>query len=191
MGAAVWAWILRTFRRLTGQLRRQAVLANMVEADVILASPGTLRLSPVALVYRMLLRATYVHSMLYLGHGRMLHTTSRDGVVVAPVPRTIYRRHRYAVHRVPHLRPAERRRVVEEALKLRTMKLDQSALVTNIPARLFALRRPLIRLEKNRLWCSKLIVRAYDTAGVQLVPPDRRETVTSEDLSRSPMLVRL
>jgi hypothetical protein len=167
------------------------MLANMVEADIILASPRTLRLSPIALVYRMLLRARYVHSMLYLGQGKMLHTTSRHGVVVSSVPRTIYRRDRYAVFRVPYLRVRERRRVVKEALKFRSKKLDQPALVTNIPSRLLALRRPLIRLEKNRLWCSKLIERAYAAAGVELVTAEKRDTVTSEDLARSQALVRL
>jgi hypothetical protein len=188
---AVWEWIVTTVLRLTGELRRRALLANMVEADIILASPRTLRLSPIALVYRMLLRATYVHSMLYLGKGRMLHTTSRHGVVVSPVPRTIYRRNRYAVYRVPYLRARQRRRVVEQALKFRAMKLDKPALVTNIPSRLLALRRPLLRLEKNRLWCSKLIERAYAAAGIELVAPDRKDTVTSEDLACSPALVRL
>jgi hypothetical protein len=191
LAGAVWTRIVRTSRRLTGELRRQAVLANMVEADIILASPRTLQLSPLALAYRVLLRAKYAHSMLYLGHGKMLHTTSRHGVVLAPAPRTIHRRSRYAVYRVPELRVEERRRIVAEALKLRPMKLDQAALVTNIPARLFALRRPLIRLEKSHVWCSKLIERAYAAAGVELVPPNQKETITSEDLSRSPRLVKL
>ena len=71
------------------------------------------------------------------------------------------------------------------------MKLDQPALVTNIPSRLLALRRPLVRLEKKRLWCSKLIQRAYAAAGIELVAADKKDTVTSEDLASSPALVRL
>lgn len=186
--AAAWAWIVNTFRRLSGELRRGAVLANMVPGDIILASPRTIKLSPIALAYRLLLRSRHVHSMLYLGGGRMLHTTDRHGVVIAPVPRRIFKRDRYTVLRAPSLRPEERRQVVQEALKSIDAKLDRAGMVTNVPARLLGLRKPLVRMERNRLWCSKLIERAYAAAGVELVPPEVKENVTSEDLSRSPWL---
>jgi hypothetical protein len=163
----------------------------MVPADIILARPRTIHLSPVALAYRLLLRAEYVHSMLYIGRGKILHTTSRHGVVVAPAPRTIYKRDRYSILRHPRLTASQRSQVVEEALRLRGARLDYPALVTNVPARLTGLRKPLVRLEANRLWCSRLIVRAYSAAGAEIVPPDRAENVTSEDLRHSPLLVRL
>jgi hypothetical protein len=172
-------------------MRRAALLGNMVPADIILARPRTLSLSPIALSYRLLLRAEYVHSMLYIGRGRMLHTTSRHGVVVAPVPHTIYKRDRYTILRHPRLNAMQRAKAVKEALQLRGARLDYPALVTNLPARLVGLRKPLLQLETQRLWCSRLIVRAYSAAGVQIVPPERAENVTSEDLSRSPLLVRL
>ncbi|MGD2154805.1 MAG: hypothetical protein PVG79_16170, partial [Gemmatimonadales bacterium] len=168
--SAVWAWIVRLYDRLSGELRRRAVVAKLQKADIILASPRTLRLSPVALIYRLFLRSQYVHSMLYLGGGKIIHTTGRFGVVVAPLPRKIYRRDRYTVLRAPQLRPQQRQQVVAEALKLRGRKLDRSGLVTNVPARLFGLRKPLLRLEKDRVWCSRLIWQAYSANGIDLVP---------------------
>jgi hypothetical protein len=162
-----------------------------VPADIILARPRTLSLSPIAFAYRFLLRADYVHSMLYIGRGKVLHTTSRHGVVVVPTPRTIYKRDRYAILRHPSLTDGDRARVVDNAMQLHGMRLDYPALVTNVPARLAGLRKPLVRLETNRVWCSRLIVRAYADAGVDIVPPDQVEHVTSEDLVRSPLLVRL
>jgi hypothetical protein len=172
-------------------MRRAAVLGNMVPADIILASPRTLRLTPVALAYRLFLRSEYVHSMLYVGRGRMVHTTTRQGVVLAPVPRSIYKRDRYTILRAPALGARQREQVVEAALRARGTKLDVSGLVTNIPSRLLGLRKPLLRLERNRLWCSMLIARAYAAAGLNLVPPEQRENVTSEDLRKSPVLVRV
>jgi hypothetical protein len=163
----------------------------MVPGDIILARPRTLSLSPGALVYRLLLRAEYVHAMLYVGAGRIVHTTTDQGVVVAPVPHTIYRRDRYAVLRHPWLDERQRARIVEAALERRGTRMDHAGLLTNVPARWIGLRKPLIRLERNRLWCSRLIVQAYAAAGAVVVPPERTENVTSEDLARSPMLVRL
>jgi len=189
--SALWAWIVKLYNHLSGELRRRAVLAKMQKADIILARPRTLRLSPVALIYRLFLRSQYVHSMLYLGGGRIIHTTARSGVVVAPLPRKIYRRDRYTILRARYLRPQQRRQVVDEALKLRGRRLDRTGLVTNVPARLFGLRKPLLSLEKNRLWCSKLICQAYSATGINLVPQDNVETITSEDLSRSPRLERI
>ncbi len=189
--AAVWAWIVKTYQRLSGELRRRAVVANMLQADIILASPRTVRLSPIALTYRLLLKARYVHSMLYLGGGKILHTTARHGVEVAPVPRGIFKKDRYTILRAPQLRAEERQRVVREALKMTDKKLDRAGLVTNIPAKLFGFRKPLLRMEKNRLWCSKLIHRAYSSSGIDLVPADVTENITSEDLHRSPLLKKV
>ncbi len=191
LSSAVWRWLVRSYRYLTGELRRRAVIARLQRADIILASPRALRLTPVALIYRLFLRARYVHSMLYLGDGKVIHTTTRFGVVIAPLPRKIYSEDRYTILRMPDLRPEQAWRVVREALSFRGRKLDQAGLLTNVPARLLGLRRPLLRLERNRLWCSKLIQRAYSAAGVDLVPQARAETITSEDLSRSPLLKKI
>jgi len=189
--SAIWAWMVRLYDQLSGELRRRAVMAKLHKADIILARPRTLRLSPVALIYRLFLRSQYVHSMLYLGGGKIIHTTGRYGAVVAPLPRKIYRRDRYTILRAPQLSPQQRQQVVAAALKLRGRKLDRSGLVTNVPARLFGLRKPLLRLEKDRLWCSRLIWQAYSANGIDLVPQDNIETITSEDLSRSPHLERI
>lgn len=189
--SAVWAWIVKAYNQLSGELRRRAVVAKMQKADIILASPRTLRLSPVPMIYRLFLRAQYVHSMLYLGGGKVIHTTARSGVVVDPLPRKIYKRDRYTILRARHLRPKQRQQVVAEALRLRGRKLDRAGLVTNVPAKLIGLRKPLLRLEKDRLWCSKLICQAYSANGIDLVPQNNIETVTSEDLSCSPLLERI
>jgi hypothetical protein len=99
---------LDAVRRLSRRFRRAAVMGNLAVADIILASPRTLRLSPMGLAYRLFLRSRYVHSMLYLGRGKVLHTTTREGVVVASVPGKIFDRRRYAVFRASHLTMDER-----------------------------------------------------------------------------------
>jgi hypothetical protein len=184
-------WLVNAFSRMSGDLRRRTVIAKMQKADIILASPRTLRLSPVAFMYRVLLQAQYVHSLLYIGEGKILHTTTKHGVIIAPVPRKIFKKDRYTILRAKHLRAEQRQQVVTEALKLKDKKLDYAGLVTNIPARLFGLRKPLLKLEKNRLWCSKLISQAYSAIGIELIAPDHAENLTSEDLSRSPLLEKI
>lgn len=189
--APVRKWLVNAFKHMSGELRRRAVIAKMQKADIILASPRTLRLSLFAFLYRLLLRAQYVHSMLYIGEGKILHTTTKYGVVISPVPHKIYKKDRYTILRAPHLRGEQQAQVVTEALKLRDKRLDYAGLVTNIPARLFGLRKPLVMLEKNRVWCSKLIYQAYFASGIELVAPEYKENLTSEDLSHSPLLEKI
>jgi hypothetical protein len=184
-------WFVNVFNRMSGELRRRAMIAKMQKADIILASPRTLRLSPVALMYRVLLLAQYVHSMLYIGEGKILHTTTKYGVVITPVPRKIFKKDRYTILRAKSLRAKQRQQVVTEALKLRDKRLDYAGLLTNVPARLFGLRKPFVMLEKNRLWCSKLIYQAYFASGIELVGPKHKENITSEDLSHSPLLEKI
>ncbi len=188
-----WIRGLRTFADRVGvTVRRRAVLSRMKKADVVLASPRFGSLSPIALMYRLLLGSHYVHSMLYVGGGRMVHTTARHGVVVGRMPRKVFDRDRYAIYRARDLTANERERIVAEALQSLDRKLDPAALVTNIPSRWFGLRHPLWRLEKNRVWCSKLIAEAYRAgASVELVPKKQAGTITTEDLSRSPALERV
>ncbi len=188
-----WIRGLRTFADRVGvAVRRRAVLSRMKKADVVLASPRFGSLSPTALMYRLLLGSHYVHSMLYVGGGRMVHTTARHGVVVDRMPRKVFDRDRYAIYRARDLTANERERIVAEALQSLDRKLDPAALVTNIPSRWFGLRHPLWRLEKNRVWCSKLIAEAYRAgASVELVPKKQAGTITTEDLSRSPALERV
>ena len=187
----VWSWVVATYARLTGELKRQAVIARLQKADIILASPRTSRLPPLALAYRLLLGAQYVHSMLYIGGGRIIHTTSRHGVVVGRVPRGIYRRNRYAVYRAVGLDERQRGRIVAEALKWKGKRLDYAGLVTNLPSRLFGFRRALISAERERIWCSRLVASAYLEAGVEIVPRERLASVTSEDLAHSPIVRRV
>jgi len=82
----VWRRFKDRVRRLTGQWRRTVAISGMLEADVLLASPRTLRLSPIAMIHRLVLGARYVHSMLYVGAGKVLHTTPRKGVTIDRVP---------------------------------------------------------------------------------------------------------
>ncbi len=188
-----WIRGLRTFADRVGvAVRRRAVLSRMKKADIVLASPRFGSLSPTALMYRLLLGSHYVHSMLYVGGGRMVHTTARHGVVVGRMPRKVFDRDRYAIYRARDLTANERERIVAEALQSLDRKLDPAALITNIPSRWFGLRHPLWRLEKNRVWCSKLIAEAYRAgASVELVPKKQAGTITTEDLSRSPALERV
>lgn len=178
--------------RLVGSARRQALLARMRPGDVVLASPRLRRLSLTAFLYRVFLRSRYVHSMLYIGEGRMIHTTARHGVVADRLPRRLFDREKYAVYRAPDLDDEQRQRIVDWALQRLQDGLDHAALVSNIPSRWLGLRSPLVRMEENRLWCSKLIADAYrEGAGIALVPPKQAGTITTEDLSRSRALQRL
>ena len=183
--------LVHLFVRLSGQMRRRTVIARMRKADIILASPRTIRLSPINLMYRLVLRAQYVHSMLYIGDGKMIHTTTRHGVLIVPVPRKIFSKNHYTILRGKDFRAEQREQVVQEALKLRGKRLDYLGLISNIPTKVLGFRKPLLQLEENHLWCAKLIYTAYAAAGIELVPPDKRENVTSEDLSRSLLLERI
>jgi len=184
-------WLKRFMGELSGRFRRRAFMGKLEEGDIVLASPRTMRLSPVALTYRLLLRSHYVHSMLYIGQGQIVHTTTRGGVVVDKLPRKIFRSDRYAAFRVRGINKSQRSQVVREALKWRYRKLDHAGLVTNVPSRLLGLRKPIMRWERNRIWCSKLIYKAFKAAGFEIVPYEKSESITSEDLSRSPMLERV
>lgn len=186
--AAAWTRIGAWWQRTLGRARRQALVARMQPADIVLASPRLRRLSPTALLYRLLLRARYVHAMLYLGDGQVIHTTARHGVTIDRLPGKLFDRQRYRVRRAPDLTEDQRRRIVAEARDLLDHRLDHAGLVTNIPARWFGLPHPLLTTERNRLWCSKLIHTAFARAGVELVSDQEAGTVTSEDLAASPRL---
>jgi hypothetical protein len=166
-------------------------MAKLRKADIILASPRITTLSAIALSYRMVLRSRYVHSMLYIGDGRIVHTSAKRGVVVGKLPRSIFRRERYAIFRVKNLDSEKRDQVVAEALKWRNRKLDFAGLITTIPSRLIGLRRPLLMWERNRIWCSKLVYKAFAAENIELVPPENAENITSEDLSRSSVVERV
>lgn len=184
-------WFRRIIGELSGRFRRRAFMNKLQRGDIVLASPRTIKLSPVALTYRLLLRSRYVHSMLYIGQGQIVHTTTRGGVVVDKLPRKIFRSDRYAAFRVRGLKSNQRSKVVHEALKWRYRKLDHVGLVTNVPSRLLGLQKPIMRWERNRVWCSKLIYKAFKAVGFEIVPFEKSENITSEDLSRSPMLERV
>jgi hypothetical protein len=187
----MWSLAIAFYHYVSAEARRRAVLARLQKADIILASPRITALSPIALSYRLFLRSRYVHSMLYIGDGKIIHTTARDGVVVSRLPRSIFRRERYALFRVKNLNSEKRDLVVEAALKWWQKKLDYAGLVTTIPSRLIGLRKPLLRWEKSRIWCSKLVYKAFSAEGIKLVPPESAESITSEDLSRSGMVEKI
>jgi len=188
---SLWDRLVELFLRVSGELQRRAVVARLQLGDIILACPRTRRLSPAALAYRLLLGARFVHSMLYIGQGRILHTTSKRGVVVSGVPRRIYRRDRYAIYRMPGLSEEDRRAIVARALEWKGKKLDLAGLLTNVPGRMLGLKRALWVQEEGRVWCSKLIARAYLEAGFPILPQEELNRVTSEDLAKSDKLVRV
>lgn len=187
-----WSVVRRFWERWTGRVRRAELVARMQPGDVVVASPRLRRLSPIALAYRLLLRSRTVHSMLYLGGDRMIHTTSRDGVVVGRLPRKVFDGQRYAVYRVPGLDDAQRARIVTHARAQLERRVDHLSLASNIPSRWLGLRRPLVPSREDRLWCSRLIVEAYRVgAGVDLVPDVADETVVTEDIEKSPVVERV
>ncbi len=177
------------WNRWSGRARRRAVIARMLPGDIVLASPRLRRLSLTAVLYRLLLRSRYVHAMLYLGDGRIIHTTAREGVTVDRLPGKLFDRDRYRIRRVSGLSPEQRAAVIAEARSLLDHRLDHVGLVTNIPARWLGLPNPLWHAERNRLWCGKLIHTAYARHGIELVPEAEPGTITSEDLARSRTLV--
>jgi hypothetical protein len=187
----LWLLVQALWHHLSGEAKRQAVMAKLRKADIILASPRITTLSPIALSYRLVLRSRYVHSMLYIGDGRIVHTTAKDGVVVSKLPRSIFSRERYAIFRVKNLDPEKRDQVVAEALKWRNRKLNYAGLITAIPSRLIGLRKPLLMWERTRIWCSKLVYKAFSAENIELVPPEKAESITSEDLSRSYVVERV
>lgn len=182
------AAVANAYALLAGKLKRRVFVAKLRRADVILASPRTLQLSAVNMMYRFFLHAKYVHSMLYLGDGKIIHTTSKKGVQIASLPRKIHKKGHYKVVRAKHLSAEQRDRVVEEALKMQGQQIDPAGLITNIPARMLGFKKPLIRLEQNRLWCAKLIYKAYSATGIELVGPEHAGNITTEDLNSSRLL---
>ena len=104
----VWSSVVELFRQWTGKIRRKEVLSKMRKADILLASPRTRSLSLTALLYRVVLRSRYVHSMLYIGDGKIIHTTAKHGVVLSHIPRRIYKKDRYAIFRVKGLNNKQR-----------------------------------------------------------------------------------
>jgi len=183
--------ILSHFRYVNRRLRQQAVILQLKKADIILAKPGFFNLSPIALLYRLLLKSEYVHSMLYIGNGKIIHTTTRNGVIIHKVPGKIYKRNRYSIYRAKNLVAAQRNQIVNEALQFRHMKLDLMGLIVNVPKNMLGIKKSLLKLERNRLWCSKLVYQAYSAAGIYLVPETESNIITSERLSKSKVLDRV
>jgi len=182
---------LKVFDRLSGKLKYKTIIAKIQKADIILASPRTLCLSPIALIYRLFLGSRYVHSMLYIGDGKMIHTTAKYGVVINKVPRKIFKKDQYSIFRVKNLSMEQRENIVNEALKYKNKRLDHIGLITNIPSRLLGLKKPFLRLEKNHLWCSKLIYNTFLVNNIKLVQNEKAENITSEDLSQSQVVEKI
>lgn len=179
------------WRRVTGAVRREILLSGMRKGDIILASPPWYRLSPIAFWYRMLLRSRYVHSMLYLGDRKILHTTIRRGVVIHRVPRKITRRDRYAILRLKAGHSVNMDRVAQYALSMQSNRVSITALIATLVVRLTGSTRFRSKMVRKSLRCSQLIDLAYSTAGMTLVPSRPRETIISQDLMDSPFLERI
>lgn len=124
--------------------------------------------------------------MLYIRNSEIIHTTARSYVVLSRVPRKIYDKDRYAIFRVKNLNTAQQEQVVAEALKLKNTKLDYAGIITVIASRLLHLQNNALRSGRNRIWCSKLVYQAFLSAGIELLPPEKAENITSEDLSHNP-----
>ncbi len=176
------------WERQSGQQRRRSYINRLKKADIILAKPPVSRLSPSALAYRLFLKSQHVHTMLYVGDGKILHTTARRGVVVDRAPRKIYRNDRYTVLRQNSLSDDEREIIVSEAMQWKSKRLDFAGLLSNIPSRLLRLKKPIYMKGDDQIWCSKLIYQVFRTVNIKLVDDRRSQTITSEDLSRSPLL---
>ena len=175
-------------RDLCGRFKRQAVIQKLKEADIILAKPKLFSLSPIGVLYRVLLRSDYVHSMLYIGNGEIIHTTTKDGAIIHKVPRKIFKKNRYTIYRAISLNSNQRSRIVAESLKLKDMKMDFIGLIVNIPINILGINKSFSKIENNRIWCSKLIYQAYSSIGIKLFSDNEFKIITSENLSKSRLL---
>jgi cell wall-associated NlpC family hydrolase len=187
----LYAKIGISLKRISKNLKRRSAIARMRKGDIILASPRTSRLSLIAFMYRLFLKSQYTHTMLYIGKGKVIHSTGKKGVVISKVPGKVHRKEKYSIFRVKNMEAEDRKKVVEQALKWKDKKLDHAGLISNIPARLLGLSKPLIRWERNRIWCSKLVYDAYKTIGIELVIQEKAENITSEDLHQSQILRKI
>jgi hypothetical protein len=129
--------------------------------------------------------------MLYVGDEKIIHTTTKHGTIMDKLPRKIYKKESYTILRVRNLTTNQRERVIREAVKVKYKKLDHAGLITNVPSKLLGLKKPIFLLEKNRLWCSKLVYQSFLKAGIELISPDKAQTVTSEDLRQSRFLGKI
>ncbi len=182
---------VRFFRIFTGKVRRQAAISQLKKGDIILASPLTRRLTFISLFYRVLLKSHYTHSMLYIGNGKIIHTTDRFGVIVTRVPRKIYRPDIYSVYRIKKIDDSMRDAIVTAAFKWQKHRLDRAGLVKNLMMNLFRLKKPVSEGNKNKIWCSKMIYLSYLFAGIELLPKNQAEHITSDTLSKSYLLERV
>jgi hypothetical protein len=182
---------ISVWHNLSGVLRREIMLSGMRKGDIILASPPWYRLSPIAFWYRVLLRSRYVHSMLYLGDRKVLHTTIRRGVVIHRVPRKIARGDRYAILRLKSLYSVNTNRVAVYALAMQSHRVSIVSLIVTIIVRLTGSFESWLKVCRKSLRCSQLIDLAYGTEGMTLVPSRPRETIISQDLMESPFLERI
>jgi hypothetical protein len=178
------------FQILIRKIKRQRIILKLEKGDIILASPRFARLSFIAFFHRVMLGARYVHSMLYIGNGKVIHTTTRYGVVIGRVPGKISSSERYAIFRVKNLTPEQKEQIAKEALKWHKKKLDATGLVRVIPQRLINLPTRSAQ-KKQSVWCSKLIYQVYLSQGIELVPRDQADIIISEDLSKNPLLQRI
>ena len=180
--------ITSKFDFLSSRIKRRTVILKLKKADIIMAKPRLFSLSPLSLLYRIILRSDYVHSMLYIGNSKIIHTTTKDGVTIHNVPWKIYKKNNYTIFRVKGLNSETRDQIVNEALKLQDMKIDLLGLISNIPRNLFGIKKSFSKIEKNSIWCSKLIYQSYSTVGIKLVEEDESGKITSDILSKSKLL---
>lgn len=188
---AAWRSLSGLFVRTAGYLKKQAFITKMKKADIIFASPRTRRLPPIALTYRFVLRAHYIHSMLYIGEGKVLHTTSRHGVVIDDVPKKIYKKEKYAVFRLENLSTKQQEGIIQSAMQWKGKKLDYVGIYGNVFRKFFRFKKKRQASEKRRTWCSKMIYSSYASQGIDLLPAKKHKAVTSDDLTRSPLLTKL
>ena len=180
--------IISNFDFLNSKIKRRTVILKLNKADVIMAKPGLFSLSPISMLYRILLKSDYVHSMLYIGNSKIIHTTTKDGVTIHKIPRKIYKKNRYTIFRVKGLNSETKDQIVNEALKLQDMKIDLLGLIGNIPRNLFGIKKSFLKIEKNRIYCSKMVYQSYSNVGIKLVPEDESDKINSNILSKSKLL---
>ena len=109
-------------------------------------------------------------------------------MVIHKVPRKIYNKNKYTIFRVKGLDSDRKDQIVNEALKLQDMQIDLLGLISNIPKNLFGIKKAFWNIEKNSIWCSKLIYHAYNSVGIKLASEDESGKITSSILSKSKLL---
>jgi hypothetical protein len=134
-------------------------LSNLEIGDIIL----TTQQHPVSKAIKFATSSNYSHAMLYVGHCSCIHSTA-DGVHSINPQTMLFENTDYV--KVLRVLPIFNRELVEKACFLARTQIGKE--YTRKEA-IKTISRSLKRKDKDRQFCSRLIGRSYENAGIKLV----------------------